>query len=85
MADKYRVTPEKGDQFTSILLMDYLINRSGDLPIMMDGSFRTLEPLVVKLAAAGYVRTPGQTESGRSYIPTDKGKDALAKFMQRYS
>ena len=85
MPDKYSVTAVKAEQFTSILLMDYLINRTGDLPILMDGNYHTLEPLVIKLNAAGYVRTPAQDEKGSSYIPTDKGKDVLAKFMQRYS
>jgi DNA-binding PadR family transcriptional regulator len=85
MANRYRVTPEKSEQFTSILLMDYLVNHQGDLPVLMDGNYRTLEPLVVKLAAAGYVKTPEALERGRSYIATDKGRDALAKFMQRYS
>jgi DNA-binding PadR family transcriptional regulator len=85
MPDKYRVTPEKAEQYVSILLMDYLINREGDLPVLMDDNYRTLEPLVIKLSAAGYVRTPTHDEKGRSYIATDKGRDALSKFMQRYS
>jgi len=85
MPDKYKVTPEKAEQFTSILLMDYMINQNGELPVLMDDNFKTLEPLVIKLDAAGYVKTPGQTEKGMNYLPTDKGKDALGKFMQRYS
>jgi DNA-binding PadR family transcriptional regulator len=85
MPDKYKVTPEKADQFIAVLLLDYIVNQSGELPILMDGNFRTLEPLVIKLNAAGYVRTTAQSEKGSNYLPTDKGKDALAKFMQRYS
>ena len=85
MADRYKVTPEKSQQFIAILLMDYLINQSGDLPVLMDGSYRTLEPLVIKLSAAGYVSTPPRGEHGMSYVATDKGRDALSKFMQRYS
>jgi DNA-binding PadR family transcriptional regulator len=85
MPDKYKVTAEKAEQYVSILLMDYLINRGGELPVLMDGNYRTLEPLVIRLNAAGYARTPAQAETGSSYIPTEKGKDALAKFMQRYS
>ena len=85
MPDKYKVNQEKSDQYTSILLMDYLINHNGELPLLMDGPFRTLEPLVIKLSAAGYVRTPAMNEKGNSYIATDKGREALGKFMQRYS
>jgi len=85
MANKYSVTPEKADQFVAILLIDYLINRQGTLPIMMDGNFRVLEPLAIKLTAAGYLRTPTPTEKYQGYIVTDKGRDALDKFMQRYS
>lgn len=85
MADRYRVTTEKSEQFVSILLMDYIINHKGNLPVLMDGDYRILEPLVIKLAAAGYVRTPGRLEFGRAYKATDKGKEALSKFMQRYS
>lgn len=81
----YRVTPQKSEQYVSILLMDYLINRGGELPVLMDGNYRTLEPLVIKLSAAGYVTTPPRDGHGMSYIATEKGKQALAKFMQRYS
>jgi DNA-binding PadR family transcriptional regulator len=85
MADKYRVTTQQSEQFVSILLMDYLINHKGDLPVLMDGNYRVMEPLVIKLAAAGYVRTPTRLEFSRSYKVTDKGREALSKFMQRYS
>jgi len=85
MANKYKVTAEKADQFVSILLVDYLVNRNGNLPLLMDGSYRVLEPLVIKLAAAEYLRTPAKNETSQSYIVTDKGRDALSKFMQRYS
>jgi DNA-binding PadR family transcriptional regulator len=85
MPDKYQITAEKAQQFTSILLMDYIVNRSGELPVLMGGNFATLEPLVIKLNAAGYVKTPSQDEKGMNYLPTDKGKEALSKFMQRYS
>src|ERR1700743_3864345 len=84
MADKYSVTPQQSEQFVSILLMDYLINHNGNLPVLMDGNYHTLEPLVVKLVAAGYISAPHDGH-GTSYIATDKGRDALAKFMQRYS
>lgn len=85
MPDKYKVTPEKADQFVAVLLMDYIINRAGGLPLMMDGNFKTLEPLVIKLAAAGYVKTPEKGSNSRFYEATDKGREALGKFMQRYS
>ena len=85
MPDKYKVTDAKADQFVAILLLDYIVNRNGTLPIMMDGPFRAMEPLVIKLAAAGYVRTPTFEEKIQTYIATDKGRSALAKFMQRYS
>ena len=84
MADRYRVTPQQSEQFVSILLMDYLINRNGNLPVLMDGNYRTLEPLVIKLSAAGYVTAP-HTGHSLSYSATQKGRDALARFMQRYS
>jgi len=85
MANKYSVTPEKADQFVAILLVDYLINRNGNLPLLMNDNFKVLEPVTMKLATSGYLRPPTKDEKYMGYIVTDKGRDALAKFMQRYS
>jgi hypothetical protein len=76
----YTITSEHKDKFVSVLLLDYLINGGGKLPILMDGGFKPLEPLAVKLHAKGYLQI-----SGDRYTPTAAGRESLKLFMQRYS
>lgn len=75
----YKVDSAKKEQFVGILLLNYIINEGGILPILMDGDFRVLDPLAVKMVAKGYFQV-----SGSKYIPTKKGEDVLKTFMNRY-
>ena len=75
----YKMTTEKKDQFVGILLLDYLINQNGTLPILMDGGFKVLDSVTVKMVGKGYLQV-----SGSVFRPTTKGQDVLKSFMQRY-
>jgi len=76
---KYLVDVSKKEQFVGILLLSYL-NEGGKIPILMDGDFKVLEPLLIKLNAKGYVCV-----SGDSYKTTASGVAVFKTFLQRYS
>lgn len=75
----YRLSEDKKDQFIGILILSYLINQRGTLPLLMQGDFKVLEGVVTKMNGKGYLQV-----SGAKYVPTRKGEDVLKTFMQRY-
>lgn len=76
---KYVMDANRKDQFIGVLLLDYLINLKGELPILMQDNYKDIEALVIKMKAKEYLQI-----SGDKYIASDKGKEVLKKFMQRY-
>ena len=78
---RHILTPEQKEEFIGMLLIDRLMNVTGQfLPIMMEGDNKYLEPICIKLTAKNYLKV-----EGKYYVPTDLAMSALKKFMQRYS
>ena len=75
----YRLDSLKRDQFIGILLLNYIINDGGSLPILMQDDFKYLNKITTEMVAKGYLQI-----SGANFVPTTKGKDVLKTFMQRY-
>jgi len=71
------ITKEKREEYSSLLLLDRMINGRLYLPI---GEYDdSIDPILIKMDAGGYIRLDDTT-----YVPTEKGRDALQKFKNRY-
>lgn len=75
----YKLDTTKKDQFVGILLLNYLINEKGTLPLLMQDDFKVLDKLVTAMVAKGYLQV-----SGSQFVPTTTGKQVLGLFMNRY-
>lgn len=75
----YKLDAIKKDQFVGILLLNYIINEKGSLPILMQDDFKYLDKVTTEMVAKGYLQV-----SGAYFVPTAKGKEVLGVFMHRY-
>ena len=75
----YRLDSVKKEQFIGILLLNYIVNEKGSLPILMQDDFKFLDKVTSSMVAKGYLQV-----SGAYFAPTAKGKEVLGIFMHRY-
>jgi hypothetical protein len=81
MSKKYSVTEEKKKQFASAYLLDSIINSKVEIPIYLEGNDNDLEPVLEYMMMKEYL----SVENKEKYVPTDRGKEVLHRFMKRYS
>lgn len=74
---KFSISESDKQFFTSILLLDNMIDRNRYYPVM--GDYNYLDSAFTVLMSAERVRI-----EGTNYVPTEKGREFLEKFMMRY-
>ena len=77
---KYKVPEEKRQLYAGIYLLEYLINGKGSISTLLEGNDQDLESLLEWLQARAYIDI-----ADGLYIATEKGREVLSLFMQRYS
>lgn len=65
--------------FTSIILLDEILNKNRTFNTIANPDDKILEPLFIELMAKGYLSV-----NGNKYSVTTKGEDAFDNFMKRY-
>lgn len=66
------------DYFTSVLLLDNMVNLDHEYSIMLDGELKLLEPALEQMATNGSIKL-----EGNQYVPTDKGIELLTNFKAK--
>ena len=77
----YTVTEERKRQFAGIYLLEYMINAPKCFSLMLENGEEDLEPVLEWLL----VRDLVEIKEEERYAPTAKGRQALERFMRRYS
>ena len=72
-----KMTQEKRDLYSSLLLLDQMINQQRYFKI---GEFdECIVELLINLEVKGYAKL-----EGTSYVPTSKGREILSTFLKKY-
>jgi hypothetical protein len=77
----YTVSDLQKQQFAGIYLLEYMINAPKAFQLMLEDVEEDLEPILEWLL----VRDLVEIKDEERYAPTEKGREALEKFMARYS
>lgn len=77
----YSVSEAQKSQFAAIYLLEYMINAPKLFALMLEREEEDLEPILEWLL----VRDLIQIKDEARYTPTEKGREALKRFMKRYS
>ena len=75
------VTEEQKKQFASTYLLDAMTNTPIQIPVYLENNDNDLEPILEYMMMKRYI----EIHNSSHYIPTQKGKDLLKRFMARYS
>ena len=73
------ITANNKKSFTSIILLDEMVNNNHQFKTIAEGDDAMLEPFFVELMAKDYLTT-----SGLYYKPTQRGQEALTLFSKRF-
>lgn len=77
----YSLTEEQKKQFAGIYLLEYIINKPHFFELLSKDEDSDLEPILEWLLIKEYIKIQDDSK----YVPTEKGRETLVKFMQRYS
>jgi hypothetical protein len=80
MPKTHTIGDEQKKQFAGAYLLEKMINHRLSIPIFLDGNDEDLEPVLEYLMAKGYA----EIKNNENYIPTEKGREVLKRFLQRY-
>ncbi len=80
MPKTYSIGEEQRKQFAGAYLLEKMINERLSIPIFLDDNDQDLEPVLEYLMAKGYT----EIEDNKKYIHTEKGREVLSRFLQRY-
>ena len=80
MTPNYTLTDAQRKAFAGIYLLEYMINKPHSFPVVLDRDDEDLEPILEWLMIKDYVSI---LDADR-YIPTNKGREALMRFLARY-
>ena len=75
---KYELSREQKKYFTSVLLMDIIVNEDVIFPVHLENDEVLLEPLLIHMGSYGWVKV---TEEG--YVPTDAGRKMLLNHKEK--
>lgn len=81
MNHDYTISNERRNEFAGIYLLNTMINQSRTFPVFLEGNDEVLEPILEWLLVKEYVTIRNQ----ELYVPAEKGREALRKFLARYS
>jgi len=76
---KHTISKKEKEQYAKLLILFEMINNKTYYKIMMEGDFQYIEPLFNEMNVDEYIRV-----EGNRYVPTEKGRTVLNKFMQRF-
>ncbi|MBU2512232.1 hypothetical protein KJ966_12910 [bacterium] len=74
------ISEEQRREYASGFLLDLIVNSGKRYSVVLDGSDRDLEPLLVYMMSREYMRL----DQENYYTPTQKGVDKLDNLKQRY-
>ena len=77
----YTVSSQQKEQFAAIYLLEYMINAPKAFQLMLEREEEDLEPILEWLLVKDLI----EIKDEESYLPTGKGRNALVRFMKRYS
>ncbi|MDQ8204205.1 hypothetical protein [Pelagicoccus sp. SDUM812003] len=77
----YTVSETQKQQFAAIYLLEYMINAPKVFQLMLEREEEDLEPILEWLLTRDFIQIKDQEK----YAPTEKGRDALQRFMRRYT
>ena len=81
MKPPYTVSEDKKKQFAGIYILEYMINKPHHFPVLLSGNDQDLESVLEWLLIRDYI----EIQDSECYIPTEKGRSALTKFLARYT
>ncbi|WDN87716.1 hypothetical protein BuS5_00684 [Desulfosarcina sp. BuS5] len=81
MANSFTVSEEQKKQFAAAYLLNVMVNEKVIIPLYLEEKDIDLEPVLEYMMMKRYL----SVENQEFYAPTDKGKEILRRFMQRYS
>ena len=76
---KHTISKADRQKYASLLILAEMVDNRRYFNILMDGEDSHIEHIFIDLNANGLVKVEGS-----QYVPTEKGHDALNKFMQCY-
>jgi hypothetical protein len=80
MPEVYKVDEEQKKQFASAYLLEKMVNTPMSVPLYLEGNDQDLEPILEYLMAKESI----EIEDNQRYVPTEKGREVLLRFMRRY-
>lgn len=75
---KYTLTDDMKKYFTSVLLLENLINFGHEYPVLLEGDALHLEPSLIHMHSKGYVDI-----SNNRYVPTKKGGEVVKNYLAK--
>ncbi len=81
MSRKYSLTEEQKKQFAGIYVLEYMINKPSSFELLLRDEDADLEPILEWLLVKEYIEILDKEK----YVPTEKGRESLSKFMARYT
>ncbi|MBN1969131.1 MAG: hypothetical protein JXR48_08015 [Candidatus Delongbacteria bacterium] len=75
----YKVSDERRKKFASLYMLNYMINTPKAIPVLLEGNDQDLEAILEFMMVKNLVEIKDQ-----KYVPTEKGRDQLVRFMKRY-
>ncbi len=81
MPKPYVLTNDQKMQFAGIFVLEYMINKPHEFPLLLSKNDQDLETILEWLLVNELI----QIKQNESYSPTDKGRESLNKFIDRYS
>lgn len=77
----YSLSEEDRKEFAGIYVLEYMINRPAAFDVYLQDNDQDLEPVLLWLMVKEYVEIKDEAK----YVPTDKGRQCIVKFLERYS
>lgn len=78
---QYTISEEHKKQYAGVYMLKIMINTPRSFPVMLDGDDQDLQPIFEWLMMKGYV----EIRNNERYVPTEKGREVLKRFMERYT
>ncbi|MCP4714336.1 MAG: hypothetical protein GY868_04390 [Deltaproteobacteria bacterium] len=77
----YSLSDEQKQQYAGIYLLRVMINEPRTFSVMLEGNDQDLQPVLDWLMMKDYI----EIKDNADYIPNDRGREVLKRFMARYS
>jgi hypothetical protein len=77
----YTLINEQKKQFAGVYLLNVMINTPLTVPVLLEGNDQDLEPVLEWLMMKDYI----EIKNSEKYLPAEKGREVLKRFMARYS